>query len=204
MICAVASRHCIKLLMARHVAILAGDALQALAFDILAHKDTHPRKAVRLDLIAGLAQACGAGGMVGGQVFDMVSHETEIDAGALTRLQQLKTGALIRFSVEAGAILADASAADKTALAGYANNLGLAYQMTDDLLDVQGTDAALGKTGGKDAAAGKVTFVSLLGEERARLQAEALIEQADAHLSPFGARADGLRQAAAFVLSRKN
>lgn len=186
------------------LAILAGDALQTLAFDILANEETHSRKAVRLDLIAGLAKASGVEGMVGGQVFDIYSSDSDIDADGLTHLQQLKTGALIKFSVEAGAILGMAGESEKTALVSYANNLGLAYQIADDLLDVEGTDAGLGKTTGKDAASGKVTFVSLLGLERARAHAESLVEQAIDHLSGFSAAADSLRQAAAFVLSRKS
>lgn len=185
-------------------AILAGDALLTLAFEILADEQTHPRKAVRLDLIAGLTKAAGAQGMVGGQVFDMLSPELELDSGGLTHLQQMKTGALIRFSVEAGAILGGANAEQRQSLVSYANDIGLAFQIADDLLDVRKTSEELGKTAGKDAASGKVTFVSLLGEERANEQAKILVEQAIAHLSGFGRGAEPLREAAKFVIQRDN
>ena len=185
-------------------AVLAGDALLTLAFEILVDEQTHPRKAVRLDLIAGLTKAAGAQGMVGGQVFDMLSPELELDAGALTHLQQMKTGALIRFSVDAGAVLGGAGAEQRQALISYANDIGLAFQIADDLLDVRQTSEELGKTAGKDEASGKVTFVSLLGEERANAQAEVLVEQAVAHLSPFGAVAEPLREAAKFVIQRNS
>lgn len=186
------------------LAVLAGDALQSLAFDILAQKATHPDADMRLDLIASLAKASGVGGMVGGQVFDIYSPKMKIDIDGLIQLQQMKTGALICFAVEAGGILGGAEMAQRTALVNYATHLGLAYQIIDDLLDVEGTSAELGKTTGKDAAMGKVTFVSLLGAQAARTRAEDLIAQALAHLSDFGGQADNLRQAARFVLSRKN
>ncbi|MGC6471536.1 MAG: polyprenyl synthetase family protein [Parvibaculales bacterium] len=186
------------------IAVLAGDALLTLAFEILVDEQTHPRKAVRLDLIAGLAKAAGAQGMVGGQVFDMLSPELELDAGGLTHLQQMKTGALIRFSVEAGAVLGGATTEQRQALVSYANDIGLAFQIADDLLDIRKTSKELGKTAGKDAASGKVTFVSLLGEERANAQAEVLVEQAIAHLSGFGDAAQPLREAAKFVILRDN
>lgn len=185
-------------------AILAGDALLTLAFEILSDEETHPRKAVRLDLIAGLAKASGVAGMVGGQIFDLLSPQMELDAGSLTHLQQLKTGALIRFSVEAGAILGFADTDKRQALVAYAHDIGLAFQIADDLLDVRETSEVLGKTAGKDAASGKVTFVSLLGVERAEAQANMLVEQAIQHISIFGDEAEMLREAARFVIHRQN
>ncbi len=185
-------------------AILAGDALLTLAFEILSDEATHPRKAVRLDLIAGLAKASGVAGMVGGQIFDLLSPQMELDAGSLTHLQQLKTGALIRFSVEAGAILGFADTDKRHALIAYAHDIGLAFQIADDLLDVLETSDVLGKTAGKDAASGKVTFVSLLGVERAEAQANMLVEQAIQHISIFGKEAETLREAARFVIHRQN
>ncbi len=185
-------------------AILAGDALLTLAFEILADEKTHPRKAIRLDLISGLTKAAGARGMVAGQLFDMLSHELDLDAGGLTHLQHLKTGGLIRFAVEAGAILGEANSEQRQSLIGYASNIGLAFQIADDLLDVQKSTQELGKTAGKDAVHGKVTFVSLLGEKRASEQATILIEQAIGYLSLFGDCATPLQEAAKFVIQREN
>jgi farnesyl diphosphate synthase len=186
-------------------AILAGDALQALAFEVLAHEDTHGDSAVRAHLVADLAKAAGAHGMVGGQMLDLLAETAGSDQsiGAVTRLQRLKTGALISFSCTAGAILGKAAEPSRAALAAYAHDLGLAFQITDDLLDVEGNAAQLGKTPGKDAAAGKATFVSILGPERARAQATLLARQAAAHLEPFGGAADLLKQAADFVVARR-
>ncbi len=187
-------------------AILAGDALQALAFEVLAHEETHGDPAVRAALVAELAKASGAHGMVGGQMLDLLAEEQgaePLSIGAITRLQRLKTGALISFSCTAGAILGKAPEPMRAALSAYAHDLGLAFQIVDDLLDVEGSAAELGKTPGKDAAQGKATFVSILGLERARSQATMLAEQASAHLEPFGAAADLLRQAATFVVSRR-
>ncbi len=187
-------------------AILAGDALQALAFEVLAEPDTHGDAAVRAHLVADLARAAGAHGMVGGQMLDLLAEEqdaAEMSIGAITRLQRLKTGALISFSCTAGAILGKAADPLRNALSAYAHDLGLAFQIVDDLLDVEGDAAEIGKTPGKDAAAGKATFVSILGLERARAQAGMLAKQAAAHLEPFGEKADLLRQAANFVVSRR-
>ena len=187
-------------------AILAGDALQALAFEVLAHEDTHGDPAVRAALVMELAKAAGAQGMVGGQMLDLLAEQqdaAEMSIGSITRLQRLKTGALISFSCAAGAILGKAPDQMRAALSAYAHDLGLAFQIVDDLLDVEGSAAELGKTPGKDAAAGKATFVSILGLERAKAQAAMLAEQASAHLEPFGAAADLLRQAAKFVVSRR-
>jgi farnesyl diphosphate synthase len=186
-------------------AILAGDALQALAFEVLAHEDTHGDAAVRASLVADLAKAAGAHGMVGGQMLDLLAENPAepLSIGAITRLQRLKTGALISFSCTSGAILGKASEPLRAALAAYAHDLGLAFQIVDDLLDIEGSAAELGKTPGKDVAAGKATFVSILGQERARDQSNLLALQAAKHLEPFGEAADLLRQAAEFVVARR-
>ena len=186
-------------------AILAGDALQALALEVLAHEETRGDPAVRVALVAELARAAGAHGMVGGQMLDLLA-ETQaepLSIGAITRLQRLKTGALISFSCTAGAILGKASDHARAALSAYAHDLGLAFQIVDDLLDVEGNVVELGKTPGKDAEAGKATFVSILGVERARAQAGLLAQQAAVHLESFGEAAELLRQAANFVVARR-
>jgi len=185
-------------------AILAGDALLTLAFDILADPETHERARVRVELVRRLARAAGAHGMVGGQMIDLASEGRTLDMGGVTRLHQLKTGALIAFCCEAGAVLGRASTEADHALHAYAHDMGLAYQITDDLLDAEGNAEMLGKSAGKDAAAGKATFVSILGAERARAQARMLADQAIQHLDLFGERADLLRQAAHFVITRRN
>ncbi len=185
-------------------AILAGDGLLTLAFEVLAHPDTHGDPMVRCELVSSLAQAAGSHGMVGGQIIDLLAeNDPTLDIGAITRLQRLKTGALIAFSCEAGAILGKTTAEARAALRGYAHDLGLAFQIADDLLDVEGSAAETGKPVGSDAAAGKATFVSILGVERARAQAKLLIEQASAHLDLFDKKADLLRQAAHFVVNRR-
>jgi farnesyl diphosphate synthase len=155
-------------------------------------------------LISALAGAAGGAGMVGGQMIDLLAEKLpDLDIGAITRLQRMKTGALIAFSCEAGAILAKALAEPRTALRGYAHDLGLAFQIADDLLDVEGSAEETGKPVGADAAAGKATFVSILGAERARAQADLLVDQAVAHLDLFGQRAELLRQVARFVVNRR-
>jgi farnesyl diphosphate synthase len=184
-------------------AILAGDGLLTAAFDVLADSDTHGDPAVRCELVSTLAAAAGAAGMVGGQMIDLIAEHRPLDIGAITRLQRMKTGALIAFSCESGAILAKAPAELRTALRGYAHDLGLAYQIADDLLDVEGSAAETGKPVGVDAEAGKATFVSILGVERARAQAELLVRQAVAHLDLFEQRAELLREAARFVITRR-
>ena len=183
-------------------AILAGDALLTFAFEIIADKQTHPRKAVRLDLISGFSKALGARGMVGGQMFDLMSPGLELDAGALTRLQKMKTGALIEFSVDAGCIMGQVPDSIRSALNAYAHDIGLAFQIADDLLDVEACQDDIGKTPGKDEESGKVTFVSLLGLNRAKDQARILVEQAIGHLENFGSEADALREAAHYVIIR--
>jgi farnesyl diphosphate synthase len=183
-------------------AILAGDALLTLAFEILADEATHKDMSKRLELVMALARAAGMQGMVGGQMIDLQSPQLDLDSGGLTRLQKMKTGALIGFALEAGAILGGADEAKRHALVGYAHDVGLAFQIADDVLDVDAKSADLGKTAGKDAADGKVTFASLLGTERSRDQAGLLVEQAINHLAVFGDAANGLRQAAEFVIAR--
>ena len=185
-------------------AVLVGDALQTLAFDILADRDTHELAEVRIELVRRLAAASGGHGMVGGQMIDLATEGRRVDMGGITRLQQLKTGALIAFSCEAGAVLGRAPRERRHALRAYAHDMGLAFQITDDLLDVEGEAEIIGKTAGKDEAAGKATFVSILGVERARAQAAMLSEQAIQHLDLFDEKADLLRQAAAFVINRQN
>ena len=184
-------------------AILAGDGLLTAAFEVLADPDTHGDPAVRCELVAALAGAAGAAGMVGGQMIDLIAETTTLDIGAITRLQRMKTGALIAFACEAGAILAKAPHEVRLALRGYAHDLGLAFQIADDLLDVEGSAKETGKPVGADAAAGKATFVSILGVERARAQAELLVDQAVDHLDLFEQRAELLRQVARFVIDRR-
>lgn len=187
-------------------AILAGDALQAKAFEVLADEATHPDPTVRLRLISELARASGAQGMVGGQMIDLQAEEwaaqDDISMGLVTRLQAMKTGALIKFSCIAGAILGKADPAHRQALGAYAQDIGLAFQIADDLLDVEGEQERLGKSVGKDVAQGKATVVALLGVEAARAHAEMLIDQAIGHLSVFDLRADALRDVARFVIHR--
>ena len=185
-------------------AILAGDALLTLAFEVLAHPDTHSNPDVRCRLIAALARAAGAHGMVAGQVIDLSVGAREADIGEITRLQRLKTGALIGFACEAGAILGQAAEAQHEALRGYAHDLGLAFQIADDLLDVEGTAEEVGKAVGKDADQGKATFVSILGPERARAQAHMLVEQAVAHLAIFDEKADFLRKVTQYIVERRS
>jgi len=186
-------------------AILAGDALQALAFEIMAESKTHDDPFVRCELVAGLAKAAGMNGMCGGQMFDMLAnHNPNLDAPAITRLQRMKTGAMIAFACEAGAILGKASQQARSSLSAYANDMGLAYQITDDVLDATGERTATGKDVKQDNANGKVTFVSIMGVDVARAQAARLSEQAVSHLSDFGAAADGLRATALALINRKS
>ena len=183
-------------------AILAGDCLHDMAFELLVDEATHGDPFVRCELVRALAIASGPAGMAGGQMMDLEAEKASFDLPTVTRLQQLKTGALIGFCVEAGAILGHVPPEGRTGLRGYARDIGLAFQIADDLLDVEGDEALAGKALGKDAAAGKETFVSLLGVERAREQAHMLVEQAKAHLHGFGAQADLLRAIADYVVER--
>lgn len=183
-------------------AILAGDSLHALAFEALADEATHGDPFVRSELIAELARASGPAGMAGGQMMDLAAEDVELDLAAITRLQQLKTGALIGFCLEAAAIMGRAPPEGRTSLRGYARDVGLAFQIADDLLDAEGEEERTGKRVGKDGAAGKETFVSLLGIERARTQANMLVGQAVEHLQAYGAEADLLRAIARFAVER--
>ncbi|WP_237213724.1 polyprenyl synthetase family protein [Falsiroseomonas oryziterrae] len=187
-------------------AILAGDALQARAFEVLAEEDTHSDPAVRAELVRCLARAAGARGMCGGQMLDMLAEVADrpLDEPAIGRLQLLKTGRLIEFSAEAGAILGKAPHALRHALAAYGRDIGAAFQIADDLLDATATPEEAGKQTGKDAGAGKATLVGLLGLERARIQADRLAQQARDHLDPFGERADLLRELALYTVQRKS
>jgi farnesyl diphosphate synthase len=183
-------------------AILAGDALLTYAFEILADPETHEDPNVRCALVTALAKASGANGMVGGQMLDLIAETTPLDIGAITRLQRMKTGELIAVSCEAGAILGKASPPQRHALRAYAHDLGLAFQIIDDLLDAEGTEERTGKPVQRDNTAGKATFVSILGSDRARSQANLLADQAASHLSIFEGRAKHLEQVARFVVER--
>ncbi|TXH97314.1 MAG: polyprenyl synthetase family protein [Pseudorhodobacter sp.] len=183
-------------------AVLAGDALQTLAFELLADPSLGAGD-TRIALVAGLAKASGAEGMVLGQALDIAAETASrpLTLDEITTLQAGKTGALIRFSAEAGAIIAGA---DPAPLRAYATALGLAFQIWDDVLDVTGDAALTGKAVGKDAAAGKATFVSLLGLDAARARATSLVEQAENALSPYGAAARNLIDCARFVIARQS
>ena len=185
-------------------AILAGDSFHALAFEIIAHPETAEDPFVRSDLVLELARAAGPSGMAGGQMMDLAAERQPLDLPAITRLQQLKTGALIEYAVEAPCIMARLPAEGRTPYRGYARNIGLAFQITDDLIDHEGDEAVAGKRIGKDADAGKATFVSLLGADRARQQAEFLVDQAIEHLGDHGEEADMLRAIARFAIERNH
>ena len=187
-------------------AILAGDGLLTLAFEILARAETHLKPAVRCELVLELARAAGANGMVGGQAIDLEADKLGLpvqpDAAHIARLQAMKTGALITFGVMAGAILGEASARERAALRSYGDHLGLAFQIADDLLDAEGDATVMGKAVGKDAQAGKATLVSLMGTEAARLELVRVRDAAITALAPFGDRAETLIGAAHFVCAR--
>ncbi|MEQ8559803.1 MAG: polyprenyl synthetase family protein [Henriciella sp.] len=184
-------------------AILAGDALLTLAFKILAAEDTHSDAKVRLRLIERLADAAGAKGMVGGQMIDMLQEDSPRDLNTITRMQRLKTGALISYSVEAGAIIGGASENARHALAGFAQDLGLAYQIADDILDAEGDELMVGKTLRSDESAGKANFVTVLGVDGARQRVRLLAAQAKQHLAFFRSEANILLQSVDYVLDRK-
>lgn len=184
-------------------AILAGDALLTLAFETLGKADTYSDSTVRADLIVELARAAGIKGMVGGQIIDLRSEKHELNMAEITRLQCMKTGALMCFSCEAGAILGKAAPQARHALKAYSHDLGLAFQIIDDILDVNGDETAMGKRTNKDINAGKATFVSLLGLDRAYEQAFFLADQAIQHLDMFNEKAHLLRELAQFVVKRK-
>lgn len=183
-------------------AVLAGDALQAMAFELLADPATTGDPFTRAEMVLVLARAVGAGGMVGGQALDIAAETQSFDLTQVTRLQQLKTGALLAASVELGAILGHVSPEGRRHLRAYAHDIGLAFQIADDLLDHEGDAALAGKVLRKDDAAGKATFVSLQGAERAREQARMLVDQAIAHLASHGAEADLLRAIARYIVER--
>ena len=185
-------------------AILAGDALLTQAFEILTDPDTHPNAEVRCRLALELAKGAGKEGMVGGQMIDIYAEEKAFDLAGIEELQRLKTGALIRYSAMAGGVIGEAGAADVAALTSYAEDLGLAFQIVDDLLDAFGDAEALGKPVGQDADMDKATFVKLLGAEGAREEARRLVAEAKAHLDRFGPRAAPLKGAADFVFRRKS
>lgn len=183
-------------------AILAGDALLTIAFEILSDPETHEDPRVRIELVANLAGAIGMHGMVGGQMLDLIGEKKEFDVGTISRMQRMKTGKLIAFCCEAGAILGKANPAHRQSLRNYAHDLGLAFQVTDDLLDVQGSEEETGKPVNQDGK--KATFVSTMGIEQARARAEMLVEQSIAHLRVFdGGRVDLLKDLAHYVLERR-
>lgn len=183
-------------------AILAGDALLTLAFDIIAGEATALPAERRAALVLALARAAGPGGMVGGQKLDLEAEQTPPDEAGIIRLQAMKTGALIRFACEAGALIAGAPADDRERLAEFGSAIGLAFQLADDLLDLTADASQMGKATGKDAAAGKATLVALHGANWARGQLHGLVQQAHALLEPFGDDAQLLKEAATFVATR--
>ena len=184
------------------LAVLTGDALQAFAFQVLADPATSGDPFARAELVGVLATAAGAGGMVGGQVLDIAGQGKALDQPSITRLQQLKTGALLSAAVEMGAVLGRVPAEGRAHLRGYARDIGLAFQIADDLLDHEGDADAAGKALRKDVGAGKQTFVALFGAERAREQARMLTDQAIAHLAQHGQEADVLRALARYIVER--
>lgn len=185
-------------------AILAGDALQTMAFGILADPATHRDAGVRIDLVTTLAAASGAAGMVGGQMIDMEGEGRSLSLEEVARLHALKTGCLIRYSAEAGAILGQAAPDLRERIAAYGRDLGAAFQVADDVLDATASAEELGKTAGKDEAAGKSTYVALLGVEGAAHEARRIAAQAEAHLDIFGSEADRLRDLVNYVVERRN
>ena len=185
-------------------AVLAGDGLLTHAFAVLADPATHPDPAVRCALVARLAHDAGHEGMAGGQMLDLQAEErASHDEAEVLAVQSLKTGALFRFACEAGAILAGAPEEDERRMRDYAKSIGLAFQIADDILDVEATPEELGKATGKDAAAGKATFIDLYGLEGARARACDLVAAAEAALAPYGERAETLREAARFIIERR-
>jgi farnesyl diphosphate synthase len=188
-------------------AILAGDSLLTLAFDLLARRETHPDAAVRVALVSGLARAAGFAGMTGGQMLDLVAEgrfgATRLRERDIARLYTMKTGALMRFACIAGAILGGAPRSAHIALIRYGDALGRAFQIADDLLDLEGDASALGKSTGKDAGRGKATLVSALGADRARARLAKLVAEAERALKPLGPAARTLRAAAHFVAARR-
>lgn len=185
-------------------AILAGDALLTLAFETLSDRDTHSDPHVRIELVRKLAIASGGHGMVGGQMLDLIGEREEFDLGTISRMQRMKTGHLFAFACESGAILGKASDQHKKALCNYAYDLGLAFQVTDDVLDVEADPEDTGKPANQDEKAGKSTFVSTMGKESAKMRAEMLVHQAIRHLHVFDGRAEMLKELAMYVLERRS
>jgi farnesyl diphosphate synthase len=185
-------------------AILAGDSLLTYAFDIIAGPGTDLAPVAKAELVFGLARAAGPGGMAGGQALDLEAERKNPGEAGIITLQAMKTGALIRFACEAGAIIANASPADRERLAEFGSAIGLAFQLADDLLDLTSDVETMGKATGKDAAAGKATLAALHGGNWARQQLVGLVEQAQSLLEPFGERADLLKAAAAFIAERRS
>jgi len=186
------------------IAVLAGDALLTHAFAMLGCEDAHPDPMVRARLVCELAQKGGVSGMIGGQVIDITVSETDRDEALITRLQAMKTGALIDFAVRAGGILSGADETSLASLSAYARDMGLAFQIQDDILDVEGDAALMGKAVGKDENLGKATFVSLMGLDEAKEKAMSLGQRAKGHLAPFGEKAQTLKDTVDFVLQRQH
>ncbi len=184
-------------------AILAGDALLTLAFEILSEPETHEDPRVRCELVRSLAKAAGGHGMAGGQMLDLIGEREEFDLGTISRLQRMKTGKLMAFACEAGVILGKGGEPHRKALCNYAFDLGLAFQVTDDILDVEADPQDTGKDTRKDSQAGKSTFVSTMGKEQAKNRAEILVRQAIGHLKIFDGRAEKLQRLAQYVLERR-
>lgn len=185
-------------------AILAGDSLLTYAFDIIASDETELDATTRIKLVCALTRASGLGGMAGGQALDLMAETRKPDEAGIITLQAMKTGALIRFACEAGAIIAGASREDRERMAEFGSAIGLAFQLADDLLDVTADTGTMGKATGKDAAAGKATLVSLHGIDWTRQQLSGLVAQAESLLAPFGEDAETLKQAARFIAERQN
>lgn len=183
-------------------AILAGDSLLTIAFDILASPETGLPPAITMELVSRMARAAGPGGMAGGQALDLAAATDRPGEEGIITLQAMKTGALIRYACEAGAIAAGASAQDVERLGSFGSAIGLAFQLADDLLDVTADAAALGKATGKDEAAGKATLVAIHGADWARNQLAGLVDEARDLLAPYGEKADRLSAAAGFIANR--
>ena len=187
-------------------AILAGDGLLTFAFDILSRQETHGDPAIRVELVMALARAAGIGGMAGGQMLDLAAEgrfgSKTLGESEVRMLQAMKTGALLRFACQAGGILAAATRVQRAALERYGSAVGEAFQIADDLLDIEGDPALVGKSTGKDAAAGKATFVSVLGIPGAKARLQALVAEAETALAPFGPSAAILIEGARFVAQR--
>ncbi len=184
-------------------AILAGDALLTLAFEVMGDRETHPDPSVRVELVRKLAVASGGHGMCGGQMLDLLGEKEEFGVGTISRMQRMKTGQLFAFACEAGGVLGKAGDAQKKALCSYAYDLGLAFQVTDDVLDVEADPNDTGKPANQDEQAGKSTFVSTMGKEQAKARAEMLVHQAIRHLRIFDGRAEMLKELAMYVLQRR-